>query len=195
LNVPIIGVTQSPPLVQFLVVPGPAEYTFRVAVTVFILVIIGCLVLAALYFDYKKKHGQQNKLPPGYDSVMIKGNGKYQLEVVGESFYQGALEEICGPRTDKGVEKDAIATMIWEDDNPKDPLAVRIDIDGKAVGYLSRPFARLVRETVAEHGYTGIPVCCNAIIRGGWDRGERGKGNYGVRLDFPQYDSRKGERL
>ena len=135
-----------------------------------------------------------NKLPPGYDSVTIKGNGKYQLEVFGESHYQDPLEEICGPRTDEGVEKDAIATMIWEDDNPKDSLAVRIDIDGKTVGYLSRPFARLIRQTLAEAGYAGVPAHCNAIIRGGWDRGRRGKGQYGVRLDFPLYDSRKGER-
>ena len=131
--------------------------------------------------------GKQNKqsesptqiLPPGYDSVTIKGNGKYQLEVVGESYYQDALEEICGPRTDEGVEKATIATIVWEDDNPKDNLAVRIDIEGKTVGYLSRPYARLVRETVAEAGYGGVTTRCNAIIRGGWDRGERGKGHTG----------------
>lgn len=133
------------------------------------------------------------KLPEGYDSVRIKGNGKYQLEVVGESHYQDALEEICGPRTDEGVEKTVTAELVFEDDNPMDNLAVRIDIEGKTVGYLSRPFARLVRETVAEAGYAGVPVRCNAVIRGGWDRGSRGKGHYGVRLDFPMYDSRKGE--
>ena len=153
------------------------------------------ILLAAYLYNYREKHrkGTTNKLPPGYDSVTIKGNEKYQLEVVGESFYQDALEEICGPRTDEGVENNATATLIFEDDNPKDNLAVRIDIEGKTVGYLSRPFARLIRQTLAEAGYAGVTVHCNAIIRGGWDRGNRGKGQYGVRLDVPQYDSRKGE--
>jgi hypothetical protein len=136
----------------------------------------------------------QKELPLGHDSITIKGNGMYQLEVVGESYYQDALEQICGPRTDEGVEMNVIAEMVWDNNNPMDNLAVRIDIEGKTVGHLSKPFARLIRETMAEAGYEGVKKYCNAIIRGGWDRGKGDKGHYGVRLDFPLYDSSKEER-
>lgn len=131
------------------------------------------------FFGKKNKQSESPPqiLPPGYDSVTIKGNEKYQLEMVGESYYQDALEEICGPRTDEAVEKTVVATMVWEDDNPKDNLAVRIDIEGKTVGYLSRPYARLVRETVAEAGYAGVTTRCNAIIRGGGIGGSEARAN------------------
>lgn len=39
---------------------------------------------------------------------------------------------------------------------------MRIDIEGKTVGYLSRPFARRVRETVAEDGIRGCHHPCMA---------------------------------
>ena len=187
----------SPPPVAgpHLFIFGLGGYTPRMDPAIFLLVLIACIAFGVKYFNHRQKQQHERKLPPGYDSITIKGNGLYQLEVVGESYYQDALKEICGPRTEEGVEKEVLATMVWEDDNPKDDLAVRIDIDGKTVGYLSKPFARLFRQTVADAGYGRVPTQCKAIITGGWDRGKRGKGNYGVRLDFPLYDSSKGEHL
>lgn len=163
-------------------------------VWLFLFFVLMFIVLDRYGRKYNPTMFPRKDLSPGTDPIMIKGNGEYQLEVVGESRYQDALEEICGPRTDEGVEKTAIATIVFEDDNPKDNLAVRIDIEGKTVGHLSKPFARLIRETMTEKGYAGVTRNCAAMIRGGWDRGKGDKGNFGVRLDFPLYDSKKGER-
>ena len=60
------------------------------------------------------------------------------VDVVGESHYQDALEEICGGRTKYDVYKRVKATLIPEDDNPVDPLAVRVEIEGRTVGYLNK---------------------------------------------------------
>jgi hypothetical protein len=52
-------------------------------------------------------------------SSMTKGTGKNHLKVVGESHDQDAFEEIFRPRTDEGVGKTPIATIVVEDDNPE----------------------------------------------------------------------------
>ena len=89
------------------------------------------LLFLFLFAFILSRYGRKNKpkkfprryLLPGYDfsegspwksSSMTKGTGKNHLKVVGESHYQDALEEICGPRTDEGVEKTAIATIVFE---------------------------------------------------------------------------------
>lgn len=56
------------------------------------------------------------------------------------------------------------------------------------VGYLSRDHARHYRTQLGEAGYASANVYCNARIRGGWNRGERGHGFYGVYLDLPLDD-------
>jgi hypothetical protein len=67
--------------------------------------------------------------------------GTFGVEVVGESHYQENLEAICGPRTENSVDLTVQATLSPEGDNPHDPQAVRVEIHGKLVGYLSREMA------------------------------------------------------
>lgn len=110
--------------------------------------------------------------------IELKGPGTYSQPVVGESHYQAALEAICGKRTNEGENKIVQATLVLEN-NPHDPQAVRIDIQGKTVGYLSRDDARVYRKQIGKN------ATCQAVIRGGWDRGKRGRGSYGVSLDLP----------
>jgi hypothetical protein len=107
----------------------------------------------------------------------------FGLPVVGESNYQAALESICGERNDYGEDKVVEATLVLEDTNPYDPQAVRVDIQGKAVGYLSRPNARTFREGLARKPKDDTALRCRARIRGGWDRGDGDLGLYGVSLD------------
>jgi hypothetical protein len=101
----------------------------------FVLLIL--FLFAALMFILYR-YGRKNKprrfrrkdLLRGYDSIsrgspwssssMTKGTGKNHLKVVGGSHDQDALEEIFRPRTDEGVKKTAIATIIVEDDNPEE---------------------------------------------------------------------------
>jgi hypothetical protein len=104
---------------------------------------------------------------------------------VGESHYLEAFELICGPRTDESVDLVVEATLVHEDDNLVDAMAIRIDVEGHTVGYLRREVAREYRSVIRNAGYPGVSARCQANIRGGWDRGLRGQGNYGIWLDLP----------
>lgn len=121
----------------------------------------------------------------GIDTGRLGGPGLFEAPIVGESHYQGALERICGGRTRDGAEKYVDATLIQEDTNPHDPMAVRIDIHGLTVGYLSREDARSYRQRLEEAGHPDLIGVCAAVIRGGWDRGHGDKGHFGVWLDLP----------
>lgn len=116
--------------------------------------------------------------------LYLKGPGSFPQPVVGEASYQAALERICGGRTDESVDELVEARLIHEDANPYDPQAIRVDIGGAAVGYLPREDAPRYRMMLARMGRAGQDAYCDANIRGGWDRGERGRGQYGVWLDL-----------
>lgn len=117
----------------------------------------------------------------------LPGPGEYLIQVVGESSYQDALERICGGRTEDGANEFIDAFLILEDTNPNDRNAVRVDISGMTVGYLTRDFAIQYRHRLVEAGYPRLVGSCRAHIRGGWQRGDRDRGHFGVWLDLP-YD-------
>jgi len=122
---------------------------------------------------------------PSNPLANLPGPGTYSIDIVGESHYQRALESICGGRTEDSQRKEVVATLVHENDNPHDNKAIRIDISGKTVGYLSRDNARDYRKKLKEAGHPGITATCSAIIVGGWDRGSGDKGHFGVKLDLP----------
>jgi len=128
-------------------------------------------------FGRRSKDNRIAKLP---------GPGTYSIDVVGESNYQSWLESICGGRTDESQEKLVEAVLVHEDDNPYDDKAIRIDIMGRTVGYLSRENARQYRKRLEEAGYKGINATCSAMIVGGWDQGNGDRGHFGVKLDLPK---------
>jgi NAD-dependent DNA ligase len=119
----------------------------------------------------------------------LQGSGAFALPIVGESHYLETLEAICGPRSNDGEDRRVEAQLVLENDNPHDSMAVRVDIQGQTVGYLSREHARQYRRQLERAGYASTDAYCNACIRGGWDRGEDDQGHYGVFLDLPIDDS------
>lgn len=102
-------------------------------------------------------------------------DAEFPINIVGEASYQPALELICGPKDDLGVERRIRAFLYREDDNPYDANAIRVEIEGKIVGYLSRTDAVRYRRLAG-------PTEIDALILGGWDRGPDDVGNYGVKL-------------
>jgi hypothetical protein len=116
----------------------------------------------------------------------IQGQGLFACPIVGESHYQKALELICGGRTEDGEDdRPVVACLNYEPTNRYDPQAVRVDIGGFPVGYLSRDMAKAFRRAVQKAGgedLTEFEVA--AVIRGGWDRGPDDRGHYGVWLDL-----------
>ena len=120
---------------------------------------------------------------PAPAAASLAGDGLYRIEVVGESHYQDVLEAICGGRTEDGADHDCMAMLVPEPDSPHDRNAIRVDIGGRTVGYLSRADAIGYRDGLQLAGIPIAPVRCRAVIRGGWDRrGDRGY--FGVMLDM-----------
>jgi hypothetical protein len=125
------------------------------------------------------------KKPEEPDEVELSGKGEFDLEIVGESYYQDALEEICGPRKRQGEKLMIEATLILEDDNKFDRgNAVRVEIQGKQVGYLSKDVAKAYRQIMKKAGHPKAISTCQALIKGGWEK-EDSTGSYGVWLDIP----------
>jgi len=118
------------------------------------------------------------------DAADTDDDDSFELPVVGESHYQKAIESACGGPDTDGVDKIVEASLILEDSNPHDPRAVRVDIYNRTVGYLSRADARRFRASLKPALSRTETITCKARIRGGWDRGEGDRGNYGVWLNL-----------
>lgn len=147
------------------------------------------LLIAAGYLIWRVTRRDRGRLstaakPAGH----IRGNGEFDCEVVGESHYQTALERIAGGRSDDGAEHGCTAVLVPEPQNKHDKNAIRVDIDGVTVGYLSRSDARDLGKVLRGKGLGGTTLTVNAMIVGGWDRGGGDRGHFGVRLDIPSDD-------
>lgn len=136
--------------------------------------------------------GEKQAQPAGV-VARLPGPGEFELQVVGESHYQDNLEELCGGKTPDGHRKEVEAMLIHDDENQYDDKAVAVSIDGKIVGYLDRKTARNFRAQMAEAGAASVPAVCQAIIVGGWDRGDDDVGHFGVKLDLPTQPSDSDE--
>jgi len=128
----------------------------------------------------------KSKTGEAKSTAFLPGPKTFSIGVVGESHYQSAVESICGGRTDQGHEKIVEAVLLHEDNNPYDSKAIRVDIQGNTVGYLSRENARQYRKRLEKAGHKGMTATCFAMVVGGWDRGSGDKGHFGVRLDLPK---------
>lgn len=115
--------------------------------------------------------------------IFLKGNGDADFDIVGESFYQVALDRVAGGKTAEGHELDAEADLIFDPENDYDPNAVKVVIDGLQVGSLSREHAAAYRQRMERLGFDGRTARCDAVIVGGWERSSD-SGHYGVRLDL-----------
>lgn len=125
------------------------------------------------------------KKPAASPPAKLPGPGTFHIPVVGGSHYQEALETICGGRTEFGVRLQTTALLVPDDQNPHDSQAVRVEIDGQTVGFLTRYLAGRYRKALEQAGQPMLVASCDAVIVGGWDRGAHDRGHFGVRLDLP----------
>jgi hypothetical protein len=115
--------------------------------------------------------------------------GDEPLEVVGESHYQDALWRIVGGRRRDPVRHETEAVLEPDLDNPYDPNAIKVLVQGDLVGYLSREDAAAYRPgllRLMETSATGR-VALDAAIVGGGPRSD-GIGFLGVFLDHDPAD-------
>ena len=111
------------------------------------------------------------------------------VTVAGTSYRQKELRKIAGKKTEDGFDLPVVAALVPEPSNEHDRNAVSVQIDGTLVGYLSRETAAQVqRELIAFRKRTRRHVAVNAKIVGGWKRGRKDEGDYGVRVYFDAAD-------
>jgi hypothetical protein len=110
--------------------------------------------------------------------------GSFPTRAVGEGDCQVALSEVCGGPGRPGYEHLCEAHLLPDADNPQDANAVKVVVQGRLVGYLSRADAVRFREQMARTGRRGGARCA-AKINGGWRTNQRGQATFGIRLGVP----------
>lgn len=101
-------------------------------------------------------------------------NASYVYNIVGEQSYQNNLKKIAGPKEEESKFFECYAKVSSEPFNQYDKNAVKVEINGLLVGYLSRgEAAKLAGKVVSKT----VP----AVIDGGW-KDEQSTGSYGVKL-------------
>jgi len=117
------------------------------------------------------------------DLFVLEGSKRQQVK--GESHYQDALSKICGGRSRDGHHLEVVAELRPEPKNEFDPNAVAVLIQGRVVGHLPRAQAAKLQSKImhlAKSQKSGVGA--RGQIVGGWDRGRKDRGHFGVNLFF-----------
>ena len=101
-------------------------------------------------------------------------NTSYAYNIVGEQSYQNNLKKIAGPKEEESKFFECYAKVSSEPLNQYDKNAVKVEINGLLVGYLSRSEAAKLAGKV-------VNKTLPAVIDGGW-KDEESTGSYGVKL-------------
>ena len=75
-------------------------------------------------------------------AVRLQGDGELMFDIVGESFYDDALQFLLLEAEEETIK----ARLVRERDNPHDAFAVAVFLEDKKVGHLDRQHARLFRD-------------------------------------------------
>lgn len=128
--------------------------------------ILGVFGLLVLWIILTKRHKKQ--------TVITEKPIEYLFDIVGEQSYQANLRKIAGPKQERSKYVEVMARVVSEPFNAYDKNAVKIEINGLTVGYLSRDDAKLLAGKV-------INQTVPALINGGW-LDDSSEGSYGVKL-------------
>jgi hypothetical protein len=87
---------------------------------------------------------------PGSSRWNISSSGLPSFDIVGENWREDEIAAVIGgrPARDREVEHLAVAELVPEPDNPHDPNAISVRIDGHIVGYLPAQSAIQYREVI-----------------------------------------------
>lgn len=128
-------------------------------------VAIGLIVFVLIIFVVKNQDTS---------SSVKKSNNSYTFDIVGEQSYQKNLKKIAGSKEEESKFFECLAVVSSEPSNQYDKNAIKVEINGLLVGYISKvEAARLAGKAVNKT----VP----AVINGGW-KDDDTEGNYGVKL-------------
>lgn len=130
-----------------------------------IVIIVGVVIWYVL--KAKKTTGETSR-NPGLN------NTSYGYNIVGEQSYQNNLKKIAGPKEEESKFFECYAKVSSDPFNQYDKNAVKVEINGLLVGYLSRSEAAKLAGKV-------INKTVPAVIDGGWFDADS-EGSYGVKL-------------
>ena len=132
-------------------------------------IVIAVIVVAGIWYVLKAKKAVNKK---SVNPTL--SNASYSYNIVGEQSYQNNLKKIAGPKEEESKFFECYAKVSSEPYNQYDKNAVKVEINGLTVGYLSRAEAqRLSGKRINKT----VP----AVINGGWSDGDS-TGHYGVKL-------------
>ena len=140
-------------------------------------------------FLFGSKSSKENKIKeqrlkaPVSGPHVVTNLKSYPSEIVGESFYQNNLKIITGGFKRDSQTHDLPGLISLDPDNQYDKNAVRVDIEGKIVGFLPKDQALRVGAIMKDQGVTCAAV--DARIRGGWRTNQHDEGQFGVCLRMP----------
>ncbi len=121
---------------------------------------------------------------PKPKAVVIFRNGSLPMHILEKRRYQQVLSEIAKSSRKTRSSSEIPAEIIREADNPIDSNTIRIEIDGKCVGYIPTDQARRLSLQMSEDGIDRAK--CLARIRGGWQAHHKRSGLYGLTLAIPR---------
>lgn len=153
-------------------------------------IVLAVVIIALAYIVLQRlgRSGAASSAPthagPGGRIAKIRGNGRFEVDVVGESHYADNFTTLAKRHKpgDKEDESFGDAVLTLEDTNPHDPKAVGVTLEGLQVGYLSREMARDFREAIKRDGL-GKHRQFAVAARLYWGGDE---GHFSVQLDIPQ---------
>lgn len=141
------------------------------------LVVIFVIIWAVL----KAQENHKNKVDAQLLSNLMssrsptqKRSSGYNFDIVGEQAYQRNLKKIAGSKQEESKFHECTAQVSSEPSNPYDKNAIKVEINGLLVGYLSRGNAS---QLAGKRIKKSVP----AVINGGW-KDDDTEGNYGVKL-------------
>jgi hypothetical protein len=109
-----------------------------------------------------------------------------ELDIVGESYRQDALAAIAGPKQEEDKRTLVGVTLRCEPANEHDPHAIRVEVMGTLLAYMSRLLAAVMSPAMQDS--CGGVLEARGLIVGGW-RDARSEGHYGIRVWITQDDS------
>ena len=132
-------------------------------------IVIAVIVGVVIWYVLRaKKEVSETNINPALS------NTSYAYNIVGEQSYQNNLKKIAGPKEEESKFFECYAKVSSEPLNQYDKNAVKVEINGLLVGYLSRSEAAKLAGKVVNKT---VP----AVIDGGW-KDEESTGSYGVKL-------------
>ena len=135
-----------------------------------ILIIIAICIGAYLLVKRADDNSEQRVEQLGFNS----NSRRYAFDIVGEQAYQNNLQKIAGKKEEDSKFVEVIAKVSSDPFNTYDKNAVKVEINGLLVGFLSREDAKHLAGKVVNKN---VP----AVINGGW-LDEDSEGSYGVKL-------------